>query len=54
MLDQFARHDDRDEPQSEEGEADLEAPSGNDGQWISPPANGDVRMDLGGNLDLEG
>lgn len=54
MLDQFARHDDRDEPQPEEGEADLEAPSGNDGQWISPPANGDVRMDLGGNLDLEG
>ena len=54
LLDQFERLDDGDESNAGDIEAHPESPGDADGQGIAPPGNGDTRMQVGANLDLEG
>ena len=54
LLDQFERHKDGDEPNACDLEADHEPQVDADVQGIAPASNGDTRMQLGANLDLEG
>jgi len=54
LLDQFERHDDVDESKVDDVEAEQESPADADGQGIAPVSNGDIPMEPGTNLDLEG
>ena len=54
LLDQFERHDEGDEAKADQDEADHESLTNTDGLGIAPTSNGDIPMESGANLDLEG
>lgn len=54
MLDQFERHDHRDEDEVDEGEPGHDPSTPIDSLGIDPAGHGETGMNAGANLDLEG